>query len=55
MHCGVLLDNKLLMNGENQDIINRFLLIGTRFMPEMHLWDPEAKKYYACGLFTRHK
>ena len=24
-------------------------------MPEMHLWDPKAKKYSACGPFTRHK
>ena len=24
-------------------------------MPDMHLWDPKAKKYYACGPFTRHK
>ena len=43
------------MDEENKDIINRFLLIGDKFMPEMHLWDPKAKKYSACGLFTRHK
>ena len=24
-------------------------------MPEMHLWDPKAGKYPACGLFTGHK
>ena len=24
-------------------------------MPEMHLWDTKAKKYSACGPFTRHK
>ena len=24
-------------------------------MPEMHLWGPKAKKYSACGPFTRHK
>ena len=43
------------MNEENKHIINRFSLIGDKFMPEMHLWDPKAKKYSACGPFTRHK
>ena len=43
------------MNEENKDIINRFLLIGDKFMLEMHLWDPKVKKYSACGPFTRHK
>ena len=43
------------MNEENKEIINRFLLIGDKFMSEMHLWDPKAKKYSACGPFTRHQ
>ena len=43
------------MNKENSDIINKFLLIGDKFMPEMHLWDPKVKKYCACGPFTRHQ
>ena len=43
------------MNKENNDIINKFLLIGDKFMPEMHLWDPKAKKYSACGPFTKHQ
>ena len=43
------------MNDENKDIINRFLLIGDKFMPEMHLWDPKTGKYSACGPFARHK
>ena len=43
------------MNKENSDIINRLLLIGDKFMPEMHLWDPKVKKYSACGPFTRHQ
>ena len=43
------------MNKENSDIINKFLLIGDKFMSEMHLWDPKVKKYSACGLFTRHQ
>ena len=43
------------MNEENKDIINRFLLIGDIFMPEMHLWGAKVRKYSACGPFTRHK
>ena len=43
------------MNRENSDIINKFLLIGDKFMPEEHLWDPKVKKYSACGPFTRHQ
>ena len=43
------------MNEENKDIIKKFLLIGDKFMPEMHLWDPKVKKYSACGPFTRHQ
>ena len=43
------------MNKENSDIINKFLLIRDKFMPEMYLWDPKVKKYSACGLVTRHQ
>ena len=43
------------MNKENNDIINEFLLIGDKFMPEMHLWHPKVKNYYACCPFTRHQ
>ena len=42
-------------NEENKYIINRFLLIGDKFMPEMHHWDPKVKKYSASGPFTKHK
>ena len=34
--------------------MNRFLLIGDKFMPEMHLRKPRFV-YSACGPFTRHK
>ena len=40
---------------ENKDIINKFLFIGDKFMPEMHLWDPKVKNNSACGPFTRHQ
>ena len=43
------------MNKENKDIINKFLLIGNKFIPELHLWDPKVKKYSACGPFTKHQ
>ena len=42
------------MNKENSDIINKFLLIGDKFMPKMHFWDPKVKKYSACSQFIRH-
>ena len=35
-------------------IINKFLLVGDKFMPEMHLRQPKFV-YSACGPFTRHK
>ena len=48
---GMLLDNKIInMN----NIINTFLLAGDKFMPEMHLRQPQFI-YSACGPFTRHK
>ena len=34
--------------------INKFLLAGDTFMPEMHLRQPQLV-YSACGSFTRHK
>ena len=36
------------------NIINQFLLGGDKFMPEMHLRQPQFV-YSACGPFTRHK
>ena len=43
------------LNKENNEIINKFLLAGNKFMPELHLWDPKVKKYSACGPFTKHQ
>ena len=51
MLCRVLLENKI-MNMNN--IINKFLLAGDKFMLEMHLRQPQFV-YSACGPFTRHK
>ena len=36
------------------NVINKFLLAGDKFMPEMHLRQPRCV-YSACGPFTRHK
>ena len=36
------------------NVINKFLLAGDKFMPEMHLRKPRFV-YSACGPFTRHK
>ena len=47
MLCGMLLDNKIInMN----NIINKFLLAGDKFMPEMHLRQPRFVQS-ACDLF----
>ena len=35
-------------------VINKFLLAGDKFMPEMHLRQPQLT-YSACGPFTKHK
>ena len=37
------------------NLINKFLLAGDKFMTEMHLRQPQLKTYRACGQFTKHK
>ena len=36
------------------EIVNKFLLAGDKFMPEMHLKQP-GFTYSACGPFTKNK
>ena len=36
------------------EIVNKFLLAGDKFMPEMHLKQP-GFKYNACGPLTKNK
>ena len=36
------------------EIVNKFLLVGDKFMPEMNLRQP-AFTYSACGSFTKNK
>ena len=37
------------------EILNKFLLAGDKFMPELHLVDPIVKKYSACCPLTKYK
>ena len=39
---------------KNNDIINKFLLVDDKFIPELDLIDLIVKKYSACGQFTKH-
>ena len=41
-------------NYKMNDRINKFLLAGDRFMPEMYLGQPQFT-YSACGPFTKNK
>ena len=36
------------------EIVNKFLLVGDKFMPEMHLKET-GLTYSACGPFTKYK
>ena len=36
------------------EVVNKFLLAGNKFMPEMHLKQP-GFTYSACGPFIKHK
>ena len=36
------------------EIVNKFLLVGDKFMPEMHLKQPNFS-YGACGAFAKNK
>ena len=36
------------------EIVNNFFLVGDKFMPEMHLKQPDFT-YSACGPFTKNK
>ena len=46
---------ELELHYEMNHIINKFILAGDRFMPEMHLRDPIVGTYSACGPFTKNK
>ena len=55
MLYGMLLIDKITCIYKNMNnVINKFLLAGDKFMPEMHLRQPRFV-FSACGPFTRHK
>ena len=39
---------------KNNDIINKFLFVGNKFIPELQPWNSKVKKYSACGPFIKH-
>ena len=45
------IDPKRVKTNEN---VNKFLLVGDKYMPEMHLNQP-GFTYSACGPFPKHK
>ena len=47
--------NTLFYSYKMNEIINKFLLAGDKFMPEMHLRDPIVGTYSACVPFTKNK
>ena len=51
MLCGMLLNNKII---KMNNIINKYLLAGDKFMPGIHLRQPQSV-YSACGPFPRHR
>ena len=50
----ILGDILFSMNIKMNEIVNKFLLVGDKFMPEMHLRQPQFV-YSACGPFTKNK
>ena len=52
---GVTMLNAILLNYKMNNIINKFLLAGDKFMPEPHLRDPVVGTCSACGPFTKHE
>ena len=46
--------NGLFLSVKMNEIVNKFLMAGGKFMPEMYLKEP-AFTYSACGPFTKDK
>ena len=46
--------NVFVLSVKMNEIVNKFLLVGDKFMPEMHLKQP-GFTYSACGPFTKNK
>ena len=54
MLYGILLIDKITYTYKYEQSINKFLLAGDKFMPEIHLRQPQFV-YSVCGPFTRHR
>ena len=52
--CTCLKDTSCKQRIKMNEIVNKFLLAGDKFMPEMHLKQP-GFTYSACGPFTKNK
>ena len=50
--CSVL--NAIPLSIKMNETVNKFLLVGDKFMPELHLKQP-GFTYSACGSFTKNK
>ena len=50
----ILLLSAISLEYEKNEIVNKFLLAGDKFMPEIHLKQP-GFTYNACGPFTKNK
>ena len=46
--------NDISLSVKMNEIVNKFLLVGDKFMPEMHL-KQHGFTYSACGPFTKSK
>ena len=52
--CPCLKDTSCKQRIKMNEIVNKFLLVGDLFMPEMHFKQP-GFTYSACGPFTKNK
>ena len=54
LRCTCLRDTSCKQRIKMNEIVNTFLLVGDKFMPEMHL-KQSSFTCSACGLFTKNK
>ena len=54
IECNPLLGDILFWVHKINEIVNKFLLVGNKFMPKMHLKRP-GFPYCACGPFTKNR
>ena len=54
LNCTCLKDTSRKATYKMNEIVNKFLLAGDKFMPEMHLKQP-GFTYSTCGPFTKNK